>query len=107
MTYEIIRPEDIGLPKTELVLGKHSGRHAFKARLSELCYELVPEEVETAFLKFKQLSDQKKYIFDEDIEALVSEEVSKIYEFYRLIDMSTSGGMNQKPVATVKLKVGD
>jgi len=56
-------------------------------------------------LKFKQLSDQKKQIFDEDIEALVSEEVSKIYEFYRLIDMSTSGGINQKPVATVKLKV--
>lgn len=107
MTYEIMKPEDIGLHKTELVLGKHSGRHAFKARLSELGYELAPGEVETAFLKFKQLSDQKKYIFDEDIEALVSEEVSKIYEFYKLIDMSTSGGMNQKPVATVKLKVGE
>lgn len=107
MTYEIMKPEDIGLHKTELVLGKHSGRHAFKARLSELGYELAPDEAETAFLKFKQLSDRKKYIFDEDIEALVSEEVSKIYEFYRLIDMSTSGGMNQKPVATVKLKVGD
>jgi 2-isopropylmalate synthase len=107
MTYEIMKPEDIGLHKTELVLGKHSGRHAFKARLGELGYELGPDEVETAFLKFKQLSDQKKYIFDEDIEALVSEEVSKIYEFYRLIDMSTSGGMNQKPVATVKLKVGE
>lgn len=107
MTYEIMRPEDIGLHKTELVLGKHSGRHAFKSRLKELGYELAPEDVETAFLKFKQLADQKKYIFDEDIEALVSEEVSKVHELYSLIDMSTSGGVNQKSMATVKLKVGD
>jgi 2-isopropylmalate synthase len=107
MTYEIMRPEDVGLHKTELVLGKHSGRHAFKERLRELGHDLSPEEIETAFVKFKQLADQKKDIFDEDIEALVSEEVSKVYEYYRLLDMSTSGSMNQRPVATVKLKVGD
>jgi 2-isopropylmalate synthase len=107
LTYEIMRPEDVGLHKTELVLGKHSGRHAFKERLKEIGYELGPEEIETAFLKFKQLADQKKYIFDEDIEALISEEVSKVYELYSLLDMSTSGSMNQKPVATVKLRVGD
>lgn len=107
MTYEIMKPEDVGLHKTELVLGKHSGRHAFKSRLTELGYELAPEEIETAFLKFKQLADQKKYIFDEDIEALISVEVSKVYELYSLVDMSTSGGMNQKPMATVKLKVGE
>jgi 2-isopropylmalate synthase len=107
MTYEIMRPEDIGLHQTELVLGKHSGRHAFKSRLRELGYELGPEEIEAAFIKLKHLADQKKSIFDEDLEALVSEGVSKVYEIYSLIDMSTSGGMNQKPVATVKLKVGD
>jgi 2-isopropylmalate synthase len=107
MTYEIMRPEDIGLHQTELVLGKHSGRHAFKSRLRELGYELGPEEIEAAFIKFKHLADQKKSIFDEDLEALVSEGVSKVYELYSLVDMSTSGGMNQKPVATVKLKVGD
>jgi 2-isopropylmalate synthase len=107
LTYEIMKPEDIGLHKTELVLGKHSGRHAFKSRLKELGYELSAEEIETAFLKFKQLADQKKYIFDEDIEALVSEEVSKVFELYSLVDMSTSGGINQKPMTTVKLKVGD
>ncbi|MEW6108798.1 MAG: 2-isopropylmalate synthase [Nitrospirota bacterium] len=107
MTYEIMRPEDVGLQQTELVLGKHSGRHAFKTRLKELGYELSPDEIETAFMKFKNLADQKKYIFDEDIETLISEEVSKGYELYSLIDMSTSGGMNQKPMATVKLKVGD
>ncbi len=107
MTYEIMKPEDVGFHKTELVLGKHSGRHAFKSRLTELGYGLAPEEIETAFLKFKQLADQKKYIFDEDIEALISEEVSKVYGLYSLVDMSTSGGMNQKPTATVKLKVGE
>ena len=107
LTYEIMQPEDVGLHKTELVLGKHSGRHAFKSRLKELGFKLSAEEIETAFLKFKQLADQKKYIFDEDLEALVSEEVSKVFELYSLIDISTSGGMNQQSMATVKLKIGD
>jgi 2-isopropylmalate synthase len=104
MTYEIIRPEDIGLKQTELVLGKHSGRHAFKERLRELGYELSDEEIETAFQKFKHLADQKKDIFDDDIAALVSEEVSKIPETYSLIDLSVSSGVNVKPTATLKLK---
>jgi 2-isopropylmalate synthase len=106
MTYEIMRPEDVGLQKTELVLGKHSGRHAFKARLKELGYELAPNEIETAFVKFKNLADQKKYIFDEDIEALVTEEVSKVHEYYRLIDVSISSGMKQEPMAIVTVQVG-
>ncbi|MEK7683230.1 MAG: 2-isopropylmalate synthase, partial [Nitrospirota bacterium] len=67
-TYEIMRPESIGLQSTKLVLGKHSGRHAFKARLKELGYDLTPEEIESAFVKLKHLADQKKHIFDEDIE---------------------------------------
>lgn len=107
MTYEIIRPEEIGLHRTELVLGKHSGRHAFKTRLKELGYELSPEEIETAFKKFKHLADQKKDIFDEDIEALVSEEVSKIPETYSLVDLSVTSGLNVKPSAALKLKVND
>ncbi len=107
MTYEIMRPEDVGLQKTELVLGKHSGRHAFKARLKEIGYELEPHEIETAFVKFKNLADQKKYIFDEDIEALVTEQVSKVYEYYRLIDMSISSGMKQEPMAIVTVQVGN
>ncbi len=106
MTYEIMRPEDVGLQKTELVLGKHSGRHAFKTRLKELGYELAPNEIETAFVKFKNLADQKKYIFDEDIEALVTEEVSKVHEYYRLIDVSISSGMRQEPMAIVTVQVG-
>lgn len=103
MTYEIIKPEDIGLHRTELVLGKHSGRHAFKERLKELGYELSPEEIEIAFEKFKRLADQKKSIFDEDIETLVSEEASKIPEVFSLVDLSISSGVNIKPTAALKL----
>ncbi|MCX7913971.1 MAG: 2-isopropylmalate synthase [Thermodesulfovibrionales bacterium] len=105
MTYEIIRPEDIGLQKTELVLGKHSGRHAFKTRLRELGYNLSPEEIEIAFKRFKHLADQKKQIFDEDIELLISTEIIKTKEIYKLVDMSVTCGINVKPKASVKLKV--
>src|SRR3989338_1823485 len=79
-TYEIIKPETVGLYKTKLVLGKHSGRHAFKTRLDELGYKLSDEELNIAFDRFKKLADQKKDIFDEDIEALISEEVKKTHE---------------------------
>ncbi|MBF0328247.1 MAG: 2-isopropylmalate synthase [Nitrospirae bacterium] len=105
MTYEIIKPEDIGLNKTELVLGKHSGRHAFKSRLTELGYELSADEIELAFNKFKHLADQKKNIFDEDIEALVSEEVSKTPETYSLVDLSISCGTSVKPTAALKIRI--
>jgi 2-isopropylmalate synthase len=104
MTYEIMRPEDIGLQHTELVLGKHSGRHAFKTRLNNMGYELSDDESETAFKKFKHLADQKKEIFDEDIEALISEEVSKIPETYALTALSVVSGTNKKPTASLKLK---
>jgi len=106
MTYEIITPADIGLKSTELILGKHSGRHAFKARLIELGHELADDEIETAFTKFKHLADQKKNIFDEDIEALVSEEVSRIPEIYSLVELSISSGTNVRPVASLKMKIG-
>ncbi|TAL27529.1 MAG: 2-isopropylmalate synthase [Nitrospirae bacterium] len=105
MTYEIIKPEDVGLKQTELVLGKHSGRHAFKARLKELGYDLSPEELESAFVKFKHLADQKKNIFDEDIETLVSEEFSKIPEGYSLVNLSVSSGMKVEPRSGVAMKV--
>jgi 2-isopropylmalate synthase len=104
-TYEIISPESIGLQSTKLVLGKHSGRHAFKARLKELGYDLSPEEIESAFVKFKHLADQKKDIYDEDIETLVSEQVSKIPEIYSLVDLSISSGTKIKPTSKIKMKV--
>ncbi|MBA4348399.1 MAG: 2-isopropylmalate synthase [Thermodesulfovibrio sp.] len=106
-TYEIIRPESIGLYATKFVLGKHSGRHAFKTRLKELGYILTDEELNKAFERFKKLADQKKDIFDEDIEALISEEVAKVPEVYKLVDLYIVSGFNQKPTATVKLKVGE
>jgi 2-isopropylmalate synthase len=106
-TYEIIRPESVGLHATKLVLGKHSGRHAFKARLSEMGYELTPEELESAFGKFKHLADQKKEIYEEDLETLVSEEMARGREVYSLVDLSISSGMGQRPTASVKLKVDD
>jgi len=104
-TYEIIRPESIGLQSTKLVLGKHSGRHAFKTRLKELGYDLTPEEIENAFVKLKHLADQKKHIFDEDIETLVSEEVSKTPEIYQLAGLSVSSGMKKEPKASIRMKV--
>jgi len=106
-TYEIIKPESVGLYATKLVLGKHSGRHAFKIRLKELGYVLTDEELNKAFEKFKRLADQKKDIFDEDIEALISEQVSKIPEAYSLVELFVSSGTKQKPTATVTLKVGE
>lgn len=105
VTYEIIKPTDIGLKQTELVLGKHSGRHAFRTRLKELGYELGPDEIEKAFVKFKHLADQKKYIFDEDIETLVSEEFARIPEVYSLVALSITSGTKIKPTAKIKMKV--
>ena len=105
MTYEIIRPEDIGLKETEFVLGKHSGRHAFKVRLQELGYDLTPDKIESAFMKFKHLADQKKEIYDEDLETLVTEEVLKIPEVFRLVDLKVSGGLNVAPKSTVVMKI--
>ncbi|GBD96623.1 MAG TPA: 2-isopropylmalate synthase [Nitrospirae bacterium] len=104
-TYEIIRPETIGLHKTKFVLGKHSGRHAFRTRLDELGYTLSDEEVNSAFERFKKLADQKKEIYDEDIEALVSEEFTMVPEIYSLTGLSVSSGTDQKPTAVLKLKV--
>ncbi len=107
LTYEIIRPESIGLHAAKLVLGKHSGRHAFKTRLKELGYVLNEDELNEVFDRFKKLADQKKDIFDEDIEALISEYVIKVPEVYSLVDLYVVSGINQKPTATVKLKVSD
>jgi 2-isopropylmalate synthase len=106
-TYEIIKPESVGLHSTKLILGKHSGRHAFKTRLKELGYDLTEDEMNSIFEKFKRLADQKKDIFDEDIEALISEDVTKGPEVYSLVDLSIVSGLSQKPTATVKIKVDD
>lgn len=102
-TYEIIRPETVGVKGAKLVLGKHSGRHAFRARLQELGYELSPDEVESAFEKFKHIADQKKEIFDEDLEAIVTEEMEKTPEVFALLDMKVASGTGTQPTATIRL----
>ena len=75
-TYGLITPESIGLSKTKYVLGKHSGRNAFRTRLSELGFTLSDDDINSAFKRFKEVADQKKDIYDEDLVALVSSEVS-------------------------------
>ncbi len=103
-TYEIITPESVGFSKMKLVLGKHSGRHAFKTRLQELGYELAEKDLEKAFVRFKELADRKKDIFDEDIEALISDEVfTSDYEVYRLEALDVSSGLDKKPEALVRI----
>src|SRR4029077_11624017 len=74
-TYEIMRPEDVGLSKTDLVLGKHSGRAALADRVKALGYTLTAEQIQTLFVQFKALADKKKEIYDADIAALIDEEI--------------------------------
>src|SRR6202521_1727132 len=73
-TYEIMTPETVGVKQTSLVMGKHSGRHAFVHKLEELGYKLANNQLEDAFVRFKALADRKKQVYDEDIEALVDQE---------------------------------
>ena len=105
-TYEIMKAEDVGVPSSKIVLGKHSGRHAFKTRLEELGYKnLSEEEIDKLFSKFKELADKKKEVFDEDIEALLFEELFKSYEEVKLLQFQIVSGNKAIPTATVKLKV--
>ncbi|HSC34706.1 MAG TPA: alpha-isopropylmalate synthase regulatory domain-containing protein, partial [Thermodesulfobacteriota bacterium] len=105
ITYEIMDPEEVGIPSNKLILGKHSGRHAFKDRLEDYGYFLEGEAFEKAFKKFKDLADKKKYVFDEDIEAIISEEFVRSSDFYKLISANYSGGSDMQPVATIKLLI--
>ena len=104
-TYEIMRPDSIGLTQSRLVMGKLSGRHAFRAELAKLGYTLTDEEVNAAFDRFKRLADQKKELFEEDLESIVSEAVTKVTERYSLNSLNTQSGTNQVPTATVELEV--
>jgi len=104
-TYEIMTPESIGLNTNKLVLGKHSGRHAFVARLKELGYDLDKDDIEKAFVRFKTLADRKKEIFDEDLDALVADEIIRIPEMIKLKQMNVSSGSFAAPTATVELEV--
>jgi 2-isopropylmalate synthase len=103
ITYEIMNPEDVGIPSNKIILGKHSGRHAFRKRIEEYGYFLSDKNFETAFKKFKDLCDLKKYVFDEDIEALISEEFIRSSDFYKLVSANFASGTNMQPVATLTI----
>ncbi len=105
-TYEIMRPRDVGVPKSLLVLGKHSGRHAFQDKLKALGYQLTEEELERSFEKFKTLADKKKHVFDDDLEALVDEQITRPPEVFALEYLHVSSGTGTVPTATVRLKKG-
>jgi len=103
-TYEIMDPASVGLAKSSLVLGKHSGRHAFKERVVQLGYNLTEEQSEKAFAKFKALADKKKEVFDEDIEALVDDQLELIHQLWQLAGMQVIAGSTAIPTATVSLQ---
>ncbi len=102
-TYEIMKSEDIGLSHNSLILGKHSGRHAFKNRVEELGYTLGDEEINEAFAKFKDLADKKKEMFDDDIRAIVTSEITKIDGVFKLISMQLSDCSAGVPSAAVTI----
>ena len=106
-TYEIMDPVEIGIPKTSLVLGKHSGRAAFKDRCKQLGYAITDQQLEDAFAKFKALADKKKEIFDEDIEALVDDQLNLNSGSWQLVSLQVTSGKNTIPTATVSLRDGD
>ncbi|MBI4179893.1 2-isopropylmalate synthase [bacterium] len=107
LTYEIMRPEDIGWSESSIVLGRRSGRHAFKTRMEEMGYHLGDEQLDKAFERFKKVADQKKEIYDEDLEAIVEDEVGKLPPIYALDYVHVSSGTHTIPTATVRLKHGD
>jgi 2-isopropylmalate synthase len=106
-TYEIMRPEDVGVNQTKLVLGKHSGRHALRNRLAEMGHSLDEVELDKAFARFKELADRKKVITDLDLEALIADEFYKPRDVYSLNGMQVTCGTMGMPTATVRLRGPD
>ena len=106
-TYEIMRPEDVGFNESNLVLGKHSGKHALRARLDELGYRLDDEQMRVVFEQFKKLCDRKKVIYDEDLHALVNDGFGGDEQRYTLEAIEFSSGSNVTPVAVATMRVGD
>src|SRR2546429_1860190 len=104
-TYEIMRPESIGLVQSRMVMGKLSGRHAFRQRLEELGYKPSDDEINRAFDRVKRLADQKQEIYEEDLEVIISEEIAKIQERVQLKTLYVESGTNQVPTATVELEI--
>ena len=105
-TYEIIDPKKIGLSGSDLVLGKHSGRHAFRERLERLNFKLNAKQLDRAFERFKILADQKKYVFDRDIETIAEEQTTQVSETWQLAYLSFASQTGTAPKAEIRLKRG-
>lgn len=104
LTYEIMRPETVGLNASKLVLGKHSGRHAFRVRLEDMGYDnLTKEDLNAAFQRFKRLADKKKVVTDADIEAIIADEIYQPPEIWKLNHIQVSCGDHSMPTASISL----
>jgi len=106
-TYEIMKPEDVGSPKTRVVLTARTGRHGLKHRLEEIGYDLTKDELEHVYERFLDIADKKKEVFDEDIVALISDEVRTIERVFDLVYLHVACGTGTLPTASVRMKVKD
>jgi 2-isopropylmalate synthase len=106
-TYEIMRPEDVGLAKTDLVLGKHSGRAALADRAKALGYHLTGEQLQTVFEAFKLLADKKKEVYDGDIAALIEHRITEAPDVWSLVDYEVTAGSGQVPSVRITLRRGE
>lgn len=104
-TYEIMTPELVGVGKSSLVMGKHSGRAAFKSKIKDLGYELGDNAIEDAFNRFKALADRKKHVYDEDIEALVDEGVAHGHDRIKVASLTVIAGTMGPQTATLTLDI--
>ncbi|WP_230531040.1 2-isopropylmalate synthase [Microvirga roseola] len=104
-TYEIMTPESVGVSKTSLVMGKHSGRAAFRNKLEELGYQLSDNQFQDAFERFKDLADRKKHVYDEDIEALVDQNIAMAHDRIKLVSLSVVAGTRGPQRATMRLQI--
>src|SRR5215211_290054 len=104
-TYAIMTPERVGVKQTSLVMGKHSGRHAFRRKLEELGYNLADNAFEDAFVRFKDLADRKKHVYDEDIEALVDNEIANAHERVKVLSLTVIAGTMGPQSCTLTLDV--
>ncbi|MGI9481164.1 MAG: 2-isopropylmalate synthase [Hyphomicrobiales bacterium] len=104
-TYEIVTPESVGVKETSLVMGKHSGRHAFKDKLQAMGYDLSDNEFQDAFHRFKELADKKKHIYDEDIEALVDDQMAHAQDAIKVVALTVIAGTGGPQKATMTLDI--
>lgn len=106
-TYEIMTPETVGVKKTKIVLGRHSGRHGLKARLIELGYHPTEEDLEKAYEAFLEIADKKKEVFDDDLRVIMGDEIYKEDELYALKYLQVNSGTGAIPTATVQINFGE